>query len=917
MKKLLFLLISFGFCYPKILAQNFDRESYQENEPRKIFMNSHDPNFKSFPEKSFYKSRDDWQYIIDTTWGAGLPLAEKQQIFNTYVSSLDAQFDGFLSLGMTWASWDSLKNFYYSQIDANTSRGRFSAIMTYLCSKLRDGHTWCDDLGVYNTPLNPGVPFLVFTGLLNVAHFGAVTTVLPDSSVMVLRVVNNHPLNLEPGDIILGYEGVPWKDLIAELMEAELPNIDGWGGSNSAFTDHLFISAGMNWHLFDTMDVLKYSTGDTVHLSVYPLVNLNASPMQNNEQIEIPNIPFPDYFNNDFVSYGILNNTNIGYIYVISEGSYNAEQEFNQAVVALQNTDALIIDMRWNEGGYAYWQTAFNILSNESFYTIESSIRCNPSIFDLCQDNDQYTFRIAGSTPAKYDRPIAVLLGPNCLSNGDQNAYRLSYLYNVRTFGKSTWASLGMNIFPGMPTGWMARHSTHDMFRVNNPGIYLNRREFPIDSPVWHNCDDVAQGKDAVVEKALWWVNNLVYPHNTLVDKTYYYPEEDTVHLSTIIENPNSHQLSARAYLKTVEGELIDSVDLVKESLKTEGENWTADLSFPPEVEYFKISLTVFDGTASDHFTVPNATRFTTAGPVTLDSVYVQDQSTYFFVKPLLKNQSKVATITNASVRLISNDPWVTSILPSSRDLSDIPPGAVVGPSDMFRVDVDTTIYPEYFNFKVEVASNNWAYWIDSMRYPPIAMISINPTELNFGQVTVDSSETKTFTITNYGDEDLVISNITSNEPVFTVNITSAIVPPDSSQDVEVTFTPTVVKSYNGKIEVTHNAAGSPDSVIVTGDGIVTGVEEELQPLIFSLEQNYPNPFNPNTVIKYSIPEVSKVMLKLFNLLGEEVITLVNEEKVAGSYEVEFNASSLPSGVYFYQLKAGDFVDTRKMILIK
>jgi hypothetical protein len=83
------------------------------------------------------------------------------------------------------------------------------------------------------------------------------------------------------------------------------------------------------------------------------------------------------------------------------------------------------------------------------------------------------------------------------------------------------------------------------------------------------------------------------------------------------------------------------------------------------------------------------------------------------------------------------------------------------------------------------------------------------------------------------------------------------------------------------------------------------------------LDQNYPNPFNPNTVIKYSIPEVSKVMLKLYNLLGEEMATLVNEEKVAGYYKVEFNAATLPSGVYFYQLRAGDFVQTKKMLLLK
>jgi hypothetical protein len=316
MKKFLLLVILLSICHPKIIAQTHD--VYQE--PIKIFMNSHDPNLKSLPEKSFYKQKKDWQYIIDTTWGPGLPLAEKQQIFNTFTTSMSNTFDGFQSLGMPQDSWDSLKDFYYDKIDSTTSRGRFAAIMSYLCSEMRDAHTLANDNEVINTPLNPGVPFLMLSGnIRNANHLGAVTTVLPDSSVLILRVVDNHPLNLEPGDIILGYEGVPWKDLIVELMEAELPNTDHWGGLTGTFSDHLFIGAGMNWHLFDTMDVLKYSTGDTLHLSVAPMANLNVPEMVNNEQMEIPNIPFPNYFNGVIVTYGILNNTNIGYIYVLSE----------------------------------------------------------------------------------------------------------------------------------------------------------------------------------------------------------------------------------------------------------------------------------------------------------------------------------------------------------------------------------------------------------------------------------------------------------------------------------------------------------------------------------------------------------------------------------------------------------------------
>ena len=85
----------------------------------------------------------------------------------------------------------------------------------------------------------------------------------------------------------------------------------------------------------------------------------------------------------------------------------------------------------------------------------------------------------------------------------------------------------------------------------------------------------------------------------------------------------------------------------------------------------------------------------------------------------------------------------------------------------------------------------------------------------------------------------------------------------------------------------------------------------------YRLQQNYPNPFNPNTKINYSIPEISFVTLKVYDLLGNEVATLVNEEKSSGSYEVNFVATVQPSGIYFYKLTANNFVDTKKMIILK
>ena len=115
-------------------------------------------------------------------------------------------------------------------------------------------------------------------------------------------------------------------------------------------------------------------------------------------------------------------------------------------------------------------------------------------------------------------------------------------------------------------------------------------------------------------------------------------------------------------------------------------------------------------------------------------------------------------------------------------------------------------------------------------------------------------------------------------------------------------------------------AVGDNGTILHTTNGGVSFVEEEQIneiPSGFLLSQNFPNPFNPSTKIKYSVPQTSNVVVKVFDILGNEIETLVNEEKSAGTYELMWNAANLPSGVYFYQLKAGDFVQTKKMILIK
>ncbi len=88
-------------------------------------------------------------------------------------------------------------------------------------------------------------------------------------------------------------------------------------------------------------------------------------------------------------------------------------------------------------------------------------------------------------------------------------------------------------------------------------------------------------------------------------------------------------------------------------------------------------------------------------------------------------------------------------------------------------------------------------------------------------------------------------------------------------------------------------------------------------PTQFSLEQNYPNPFNPSTIIRYSIPVEGKVKIKIFDILGREVSTLLDRNHKAGNYSIEFDGSNLSSGIYFYRLRCGNFIETMKMIFLR
>ncbi len=345
---------------------------------------------------------------------------------------------------------------------------------------------------------------------MDVGHFGAGLTPLTDSSLLVYRVAENHPLGLERGDVVLGYDRRPWTDILRELKEAELPIRVSFtrGSCSTAMTHSLLNAAGMNWHLFDTIDIVKYSTGDTVHLPTSLLVG-QSMYLFATDQMDIPGVPMPATDSTLSVSYGIVSGTHIGYIYGW-RWVYNAGTEFYDAVSSLVSDTTLkgiIIDFRYNLGGNMYLSdSALHLLFRDSVETIRFAWRDNPADH-LSMGFSASPITIPGNGTG-YDKPIAVLVGPGAVSSGDQVAFRMTFHPRVKTFGKSTNTAFNGPTSLSMPTGWYASYALNEACLASDTTHFLTHREFPVDVPVWHTRDAVARGEDTVVTAAMAWIDS-------------------------------------------------------------------------------------------------------------------------------------------------------------------------------------------------------------------------------------------------------------------------------------------------------------------------------------------------------------------------------------------------------------------------
>jgi predicted amidohydrolase len=311
------------------------------------------------------------------------------------------------------------------------------------------------------------------------------------------------------------------------------------------------------------------------------------------------------------------------------------------------------------------------------------------------------------------------------------------------------------------------------------------------------------------------------YARDGSLDRHYARPGLDTVCVTAALVNPLHHSVALSAVVTDTLGAVLDRVPLYDDGLHGDGNAgdslWGCAIRAPSDEGFFNVDVYTDDITQGTYLPLlTNAVHFTTAGPVTLDSLGVIKPSSKYKLIPYLRNNGTTCTIRGAKVALTCKDPWVKPISQIQYPIPDLMPGANAATS-AYTITLNAEPFLGYFNVNVEVSVDGWVYWTDS--------------------------------------------------------------------------------------------------TCVTSTGVVD--KNEGLPVAFALEQNYPNPFNPSTTIKFGLPHNAHVTLRIYNVSGQGVATLVDQNKVAGIHTVQFNGSNLASGVYLYRLQAGNFTQTRKFTLLR
>ncbi|TKJ29335.1 MAG: hypothetical protein CEE40_08860 [Chloroflexi bacterium B3_Chlor] len=503
---------------------------------------------------------------------------ELQYRFDEFWYDITRAFPDFEGLDV---DWDAFREEYRVKMGEAQSYGEYAHIISLMAYVLKEGHVRMVAgrvLGRYGAPDLPGLAkvnaFLdkapVFTPL-PISKIGACCTVTADEELVINLIWEGspNPYDLRLGDEIVGFNGVPWENWIPRLVTAGIPILGSPGGAQTSRRYNLLRSAMANSNLFEKINVRRLDTGeietiDVVYVQVAEEVPIchELTETEGLVSLDDPNRPL-SFKDDPMFVYGIIKDENVGYMYIKSTRPGNSDRashpeavafadQFEKAVLALMDTDGLIIDLRANVGGIEitifYKGLAHLVKGREDRLIIDTAVR-DPEADDrtklvrareawgeegcsavpalgwfgrLCRAyehiwgslQDEFPFP-ADDPDLYYENPIIVMTGPDCVSSCDWLVQFLSTFPELTIIGRDPNGSL-TGVYPGVYEPWHYYHEdpTRDyvhfvlptvayFFVDEQPIQHLSRRTGTVDHEVWFTKEDIVSGVDTVREYAI------------------------------------------------------------------------------------------------------------------------------------------------------------------------------------------------------------------------------------------------------------------------------------------------------------------------------------------------------------------------------------------------------------------------------
>ena len=458
-------------------------------------------------EDIVFPTKEEMGKRIDEFWGKAPEKPDRLEVFDKIWETLGAKYAGFVTGNV---DWDEIYSRYRPEVEKADSFGRFYFLLSGIFREIQDAHTPIVGEKVCMTAeedisLNKRPP--VFITPYNKTNIGACVTVDENDQLLVYKVAQNNPAGLEPGDIIVGYDGKKWEDLLDQIFEWELPSCGFISSSDEAQEFALKRSVMSNAHLFKYLNFKKYGSEEIVSYRTDD-IQLVKTDIKCTEQLPVENGPEIVETKAE-TSWGRLPDSNIGYIYISGTASENSK--FEQAAEELMDTDGLIIDERFNGGGWGAQKGVVALLFNEDVKGKLFNIPRDDSEDYLSMDFDNPSeFYFEADPQTFYDKPIAVLVGPLAGSGGDIFPYLMSFHPKAERFGMITNGSFGtvMQWNISMPDSAIVDFYLGYTYAVcydEDMNLVQGKAEYP-EVEVWFNQEDVRNGVDSVAQKAIDWI---------------------------------------------------------------------------------------------------------------------------------------------------------------------------------------------------------------------------------------------------------------------------------------------------------------------------------------------------------------------------------------------------------------------------